>query len=372
MRRSTLLIFFLAPLLIAEADAQDDLVVSFTYNEISSQQYIDQLPIYQDYEEDTIFAPNSVDPPFGGPTPQVRFLGKGDDSAIETDAISYGYKKHPRDVDGLSIYFAVSAHTDGLPGTAVATEGVNDRGADIFLSEQNGTNRQIYDGNGIAMQAGARKLGLMEVGSANIDGLDMRADADQFLGLDPLPDTAFYWSVSNENGWGGWIAQPEYAVPGYTGRDIFYGMPQNGYSNNPLGIHRYAEGGDLGLTDGDDVDALVVIDLDGNPRDFDPLVDVILYSLSGNSSSLQIGGFADNAVDKRGGDVFQVGLGLLSPIRYTTAVALGLQADPDDDLVALAFANHTLVSAQMSTVPEPASLFLTLLGLALLPGRRRR
>jgi len=371
MRRSTLLVFLLAPLLVAEADAQDNRVVSFTYNEISSQQYIDQLPIYEDYEEDTIFAPNSVDPPWGGPTPQIRFLGKGADSEIETDAISYGYKQHPRDVSTLSLYFGVSAHSEGLPGTAVRTELPDDRGADIFLSEQNGTNRQIYDGNGIAMQASARKLGLMEVGSANIDGLDMRADAGQFLGIEPLLDPAFYWSVADANGWGGWLAQPEYALPGYTGRDIFYGMPQNGYSNNPLGIHRYAEGGDLGLTDGDDVDALVVIDRDGNPREFDPLVDAILYSLSGNSSSLDVGGFAANALDKTGGDVFQVGLGVLSPIRYTTAAALGLKTDRVDDLVALDFANHALVSAQMSTVPEPSTLLLVFLGLTLLPRRRQ-
>ena len=370
MRRSTLLIFLLTSLMVAEAHAQDDRVVSFTYNEVASLQYTNQ---WLTYEEDTIFAPNSVDSPLGGPYPHVRFLGKGAMSEIETDAISYGYKMHPSDVNMLSIYFGVAAFSDGLPGTAVRTEVFGDRAADIFLSEQNGTNRQIYDGNGLAMQAGARKLGLMEVESAYIDGLDMRAGADQFLGIDPLPNSAFYWSVADKNGLGGGTAQPEYALPGYTGRDIFYGMPQNGYSNNPAGIQLYADGGELGLTAGDDVDALVVVDRDGNPGDFDPSVDAILYSLSWNSSSLSVGGFADNALDKTGGDVFQVGLGVLSPIRYTTAAALGLETDQDDDLVALDFANHTLVSAQMSTVvPEPASLLLTLSGLALLPRRRRQ
>ena len=45
-------------------------------------------------------APNAVDPPLGGPTPALRFMGKGAGSAIETDAFSYGYKQHPRDVVG--------------------------------------------------------------------------------------------------------------------------------------------------------------------------------------------------------------------------------------------------------------------------------
>ena len=160
------LFLLLFTVVVARTQAQDDRVVSFSYNKISSLQYTADWP---DYEEDTIFAPNSVNPPLAGPMPHVRFLGKGAGSEIETDAISYGYRQHPGDVNGLSLYFGVSAHADGLPGTAVRTELPADRGADIFLSAQNGTNRQVYDGNGQLMQAGARKLGLMELGSANID-----------------------------------------------------------------------------------------------------------------------------------------------------------------------------------------------------------
>jgi hypothetical protein len=363
------LFLLLSTVVVAQTQAQDDRVVSFSYNKISSLQYTADWP---DYEEDTIFAPNSVNPPLAGPMPHVRFLGKGAGSEIETDAISYGYRQHPGDVNGLSLYFGVSAHADGLPGTAVRTELPADRGADIFLSEQNGTNRQVYDGNGQLMQAGARKLGLMELGSANIDGLDMRATADQFLGINPLQERAFYWSVADENGWGGGNAQPEYALPGYTGRDIFYGLPQNGYSNNPAGIQKYADGGDLGLTAGDDVDALVVVDLDGNPRNFDPLTDAILYSLSWNSSSLDLPDFAAAVGNKTGGDVFQVGLGALSPIRYATAAAVGLDAANDDDLVALDFALPSMVGGYVSTVPEPRTLLLVLMGLIFMPLRDRR
>ena len=179
---------FLLTVVVARGQAQDDRVVSFSYDVGSSAQYTADL---LDYEEDTIFAPNSVDPPFGGPTPALRFLGKGAGSEIETDAISYGYRQHPGDVNGLSLYFGVSAHADGLPGTAVRTELPADRGADIFLSEQNGTNRSNNVWLGLVMQAGARKLGLMELGSANMDWLDMRANAAQFLGIDPLPNPSF-------------------------------------------------------------------------------------------------------------------------------------------------------------------------------------
>ena len=71
-----------------------------------------------------------------------------------------------------------------------------------------------------------------------------------------MHDKKFYWSVVNANGWGGINSQPEYTVPGYSGRDIFVGPPDNNYSNNPPGIAKYADGGDLGLTHGDDIDGI--------------------------------------------------------------------------------------------------------------------
>ena len=139
----------------AQVPSQDDRVVSFSYNQGSTFQYTPDLP---DYEEDTIFAPNSVNPPLGGPTPVLRFLGKGAGSEIETDAISYGYKHHPRQVNLLSAFFSVSPQSTGMVGSAVNNEGFDDRGSDIFASELTGSNRQVYDGNGLLMQPGAKKL----------------------------------------------------------------------------------------------------------------------------------------------------------------------------------------------------------------------
>ena len=352
----------------AQVPSHDDRVVSFSFDAGTSGQY---TPNWNDFEEDSIFAPNSVDPLMGGPTPALRFIGKGALSAIETDAISYGYKQHPRDVNLLSAFFSVSRLSEGFAGTAVHTEAVDDRGSDIFASELTGVNRQVYDGNGLAMQPGALKLGLAESVSTNLDALDMRAVPSQFLGIATLPNAAFYWSVADKNGFGGLAAQPEYAGPGYTGRDIFYGLPKNGYANNPAGIHKYADGGQLGLTAGDDIDALVVIDRDGNPGDFDPLTDAIIYSLTGNSTSLSLPDFADGAIGKSGGDIFQVGGGLLGPNRFAEAVDFGLDPMNDDDLDALDFAIASMVDGYISTVPEPASMLLVIVGLALLPRRRR-
>ena len=349
--------------------AQDDRVVSFSFDADTSGQY---TPNWNDFEEDSIFAPNSVDPLIGGPTPALRFIGKGMHSEIETDAISYGYKQHPRDVNLLSAFFSVSPSSEGAAGSAVHAEAFDDRGSDIFVSELTGTNRQVYDGNGLAMQPNALKLGLAESVSTNLDALDMRAEPSQFLGIASLPNAAFYWSVADRNGFGGTDAQQEYAGPGYTGRDIFYGLPQNGYSNNPAGIHKYADGGQLGLTAGDDIDAVVVIDRDGNPRDFDPLVDAIIYSLTGNSTSLSLPDFADGAIGKSGGDVFQVGGGLLTPSRFAEAIDFGLNPLVGDDLDALDFAVPSILDEYYAVVPEPAALLLALVGLALLPQLRVR
>ena len=333
-----------------------DGVVSFSYDAASSRQYIERWP---GYEEDTIFAPNHENNPprIDAPRPDIRFIGKGKKSAIDTDAISYGYSQDPRGILNLSVYFSVLPGSLGLANTGVWTEPPVEQGSDIYRSAIDGRNHQLYDGNGLGMQPGARKLGLMEMGSTHVDGLDMRASWDQNLGPQPMNDKKFYWSVVNANGWGGIISQLEYATLGYFGRDIFVGQPENNYSNNPAGILKYADGGDLGLTDGDDIDGLLVVELDANPDDFDPSQDLVLFSLTGSSNSLALPDFAGGVLNKSGADIFYVGNGVRSPKRLYTARNLGL--DPRDDIVSFDFAQHAMVRSAMM-VPEPGTLTLVL------------
>lgn len=344
----------------------DAMVVSFSYDANSSNQYTLGWP---DYEEDTIFAPNAEDNPprLGAPRPGIRFLGKGARSAIDVDATSYGYSEDPIANPDLSIYFSVSADSIGQLNTAVRTEPLADRSSDIFRSMIDRNNHQLYDGNGLNMQPGSRKLGLMENMSTHIDALDMRAAWDQNLGQNSLDDERFYWSVIDANGFGGRLPQGEYSGPGYSGRDVFVGQPQNSYSNNIAGIDKYADGGDLGLTAGDDIDGLVVVDLDANPDDFDPLKDLVYFSLNRPSESLSLPDFAAGAMNKSGADIFFVGKGQLSPVRLYSATDLGLAGrwpnagNPlplsplsGDEVTSFDFAQHSMVSSAM--VPEPSTL----------------
>lgn len=370
LRKQFLLACCVAVILIGmrgSALAADDALVSFSYDAISSNQYINDWP---NYEEDTIFAPNADNIPS---TPDIRFIGKGAGSAIDTDAISYGYSEDPTDIAGLSVYFSVSTVTQGLLDTGVENEPVGDRTSDIYRSEIDGDNEQIYDGNGLGMQPGAQKLGLMEIGSTHIDGLDMRATWDQNLGPQPMPEKRFYWSVIEANGFGGAVSQPEYALAGYSGRDIFVGQPASNYSNNPAGVSRYADGGDLGLTEGDDIDGLVIVELDADPDDFDPQMDLVFFSLNSFSSSLSLPDFGGGVANKSGADIFYVGNGVFSPKRLYTAGDLGLEHQ-NGDIMSFDFAHHEKVRNYM-TAPEPATLTLVF-GSGLLPllrsGRKKR
>ena len=75
--------------------------------------------------------------------------------------------------------------------------------------------------------------------------------------------------------------------------------------------------------------------------------------------------------DKSGADIFLVGLGMVIPSRFASALDLGLNPLTGDDLDALDFAIPSLVGDYSTAVPEPATLIMLLLGLFLSPMRRR-
>ncbi len=116
----------------------------------------------------------------------------------------------------------------------------------------------------------------------------------------------------------------------------------------------YADGiTDIGLVPGDDLDALILLDL-VNPGLVDPAVDMVLFSLAPISPTLAANGWGP-------GDILTTNFaGSVS--RVFTAASLGLL--PSDDLDAL----------ETQPIPEPGTLFL--LGTACIAGvgfvRRRR
>ena len=353
MRRSLFLATLVSSaLLVSHASAQSTTnpgtppdLVSYSYDEGTVVQFVDDFP---NYVEDTIFAPN--DDIF----PLLRFIGTGLAAAhIEVDAISYG---HGSDSSQFDAFFSVGLGAQGLPGTGVALEEPFEREADIWASQFSGDNDRIYDANG---SGGFPNLGLLEPASTNIDALDMRA---------PQSTDIIYWSVSRataEN-----IAP--YALAIVSGADLFKGSWGAGYSlKNPP--QRYATANELGLTATDDVDALVVIESEGDGV-FDPQVDKVYYSLVPGSTSLVLA----NVVPFMGAsesDVFVVGGGSVNPSLVYSAAQLGIL--PGDNLDALDLAVRTDILALLASTSVPTGRFVAtmvalLLGVVSLPWLRVR
>lgn len=298
-------------------------LVSFSFDEGTVDQYRLTHP---DHVQDTVFAPSNAW------FPDIRFLGAGAGSEIEVDALSYGHGIMSSHTDA---FFSVDRNSNGLAGTAVAGQAPADREADIFASNFAESNTQIYDANG---SNGAPNGGLAEPASTNIDGLDMRAQS---------PTGHIYWSVDRETA----ETEHPYAAAAVSGADIFISQAAGGYSlTNPL--KRYATANDLGLTETDDIDALVVIEIK-NDEVFDTTEDIVYYSLVANSTSIAAaGGPPFNAAGAA--DVFVVGGGSLAVGLAFSAPSLGLHAG--DNLDALDFAVRddilTALASASSSVPS--------------------
>ena len=314
----------------AHADESADLV-SFSFDEPSRWNYV--VNNFLQHVEDTVFAPNN------NWFPLVRFIGAGQFSDIEVDALSYG---HDADTNLFDAFFSVGLGSQGVPGTDVSKEvPEEDRYSDIFASDKGGQNTQIYDGDG----SSAEILGLLENASTNVDGLDMRPTTSKGL---------IYWSVSKATA----ETQNLYAAAVASGADIFIGLEGDGYSTN-LPLVTYADAWDLGLTGSDDVDAVVVIDSTADEV-FDPLVDTIYFSLVDGSTSLVASGVPPFA-GSGPADVFMVGGGLVTPIIGASAAQLGLLNTDELDGLDLAIREEILIA-----LPEPHPMWMLLLGIGFL------
>ena len=305
-------------------------LVSFSFDAPSAVNYVPNG--FLEHVQDTIFAPHN------NWFPLIRFIGEGEGSSIEVDALSYG---HDADRSLFEFFFSVGVGAQGLPETDVANEvPADDRYSDLYASNKNGDNTQIYDGDG----SSAEILGLLENASTNLDGVDMRSMGTQDL---------LYWSVSRETA----ETENPYSAAVTSGADIFVGESSDGYST-ALPLTVYAQAWDLGLTGSDDVDALVVIDplADGL---FDPAVDFIYYSLVDGSTSLLASGVPP-FLGAGPADVFQVGGGVLTPTRAASAAELGLRATDELDALDLAVREEILIA-----LPEPEGTGALLVGAGL-------
>jgi hypothetical protein len=224
--------------------------------------------------------------------------------------LSYG---HTGPIDASTAHFSVApgAFVAG-PGDVALEAAFGEASSDIFVSPiGSGFNTQVYDGDGLPIALPpAPGLGLLEPVS-NVDALDLR----------PGPELDIFYSV--DGALLGPAASADIfmspAIPGYAG---FLGF----YAPAPL----------LGLSFGDDIDALVVHE-DGVPG-YSPATDVIYFSLAAGSPTLAFLGATE-------GDILVAGGGGPTSV-YAPFFSIGLT--PGDDLNALDFV----------AIPEPASLGL--------------
>jgi hypothetical protein len=177
---------------------------------------------------------------------------------VEVNAFSYGHVTW----DDSTVFFRVDRPSLGAVGAVLVESSVpGDQAADVYSSTLLGTNVQVWDGDG----SSAPGLGLLESSTDDLDGLDMRPGPTILGGI--------FWSVdpASATGYGG----------GATAADIWFSPPVPGYSTAPA---LFAAAPALGLAPGDDIDALVVLDLDANTGW--SAGDGILFSLSPGSPSL--------------------------------------------------------------------------------------
>jgi hypothetical protein len=205
--------------------------------------------------------------------------------------------------------FSVDSLAIGSAGTALLTQAATaDAQTDVFRSMGPGTNALLHDGDGSTVGILA-PLGLLEGPGASIggvDGYDYQATGPPLVG-------GIYWSVD----------VPSLAFPAYLGAsaaDVFTGPFAPGYVGGPI---VYAPAVALGLSPGDELDALQIYDR-GVVGVFDAL-DIVLFSLAPGSPSLALLGVTP-------GDILMSDfVGFMGP--FTTVSELGMA--PGDNMNAL-------------------------------------
>lgn len=256
---------------------------------------------------------------------------------VDVDAFSYG-EFRPGVHSPVGVEFSVAPGAIGSTGSALASESATgDEPADIYGSALGGSNGLIWDDDGIP-SPGLGIFGPVGVPfTSNVDGWEVTAPFG-FLPTGP----SIHFSITAADAAG----HPIYSGSGASGAYIFFSPPVVGYSVAPA---LYASDLALGLSPGDDIDALSIIE-DG-ALGF-TAGDSIYFSLTPGSPTL-------GAIGASPGDV------LVTTTAGVPSVAIGATSiglAPGDDLDAL----------YVFTVPEPSTMAIVTFVLALCCFKKHR
>jgi hypothetical protein len=241
-------------------------------------------------------------------------------------ALAYGYDFAP---DGLPhAQFSVNSGSQGADGTAVHTEGGCTPAqalADVFASQMDKNNEQDLDGDGVACAGNSGfGLGLSEAAAGdNLDALERDPCATVDLNCDGLPEEPVYLTLA--------AASPSLALVGASAADILSTGPD-------YGLLVWASAADLGLSNGDSIDALC---LNENGNGLFDSGDQLLFSLAGASPTL-------TRLAAGAADLLSAG-----PQVVTSAAMLGLAASDDVDA-----ALCTAAYATFGAAPPAIKLYL--------------
>ncbi len=231
----------------------------------------------------------------------------------EIRGLSFGQDFRPTGL--LPIQFSVDQGSQGAVGTAVRVEAncsPAEPQADVFGTAANGSNLQVFDGDGVACGSNAG-LGLYlteGISSTNVYALDGDACLFVDLSCDGVPESPVFLTLA--------AGSPTLALIGATPADVLM-------TNVEFTAVKWADGvADLGLVTGDVIDALCVREDGSGVYDGE---DQVVFSLAPGSPTL-------SALSASAADLLLPGR---PPTVFYTAASLGLQSTDNVDAVMCSF-----------------------------------
>ena len=229
------------------------------------------------------------------------------------EGLSFGLDFNPTGV--MPIQFAVSAASRGITGTEVRAEAnctPAEPQADVFGSALDGSNAQVWDGDGVACGSNdSPPLHLAEgAASSRINALDADACPTVDWNCNGIPDEPILVTLA--------AGSPTLTETGATAADILI-------VNAGIEPAKWADGViDLGLASGDKIDALCVKESGDGVYDSE---DIVVFSLAPGSPSLA----------NRAASAADLWLPGHPAVPFYKAALLGLQSSDDVTAVMCSF-----------------------------------